>query len=89
MTQQSILVIYQSTIKTKQTNQIVSQLCPTICNPMDHSPPGSSDHEILQARKMEWVDIPFSKKSSRPRDWTQVSCIIGRHFTDWATREES
>ena len=45
---------------------------------MDCSPPGSSVRGILQARILEWVAIPFSKGSSQPRDWTQVSCIAGR-----------
>ena len=52
--------------------------CPTLCNPMDCSPPGSSVPEILQARILEWVAMPFSRGSSRPRDKThisQVSCI--------------
>ena len=54
---------------------------------MDSSPPGSSVHGILQARIQEWIAISFSRGSSRPRDWTQVSCIAGRLFTNWATRE--
>ena len=44
-------------------------------------------HGILQARILEWVAFPFSRGSSQPRDWTQVSCIAGRFFTIWATRE--
>ena len=52
---------------------------------MDCSPPGSSVHGILQARILEWIAIPFSRGSSQPRDWTQVSCITGRFFTVWAT----
>ena len=40
-----------------------------------------------QARVLEWVAISFSRRSSRPRDWTQVSCIVGSHFTVWAPRE--
>ena len=48
---------------------------------MDCSLPGSSVHGILQARILEWVVIPFSKGSSWPRDWTQVSYIAGRFFT--------
>ena len=56
---------------------LVTQLCPTFCDPVDCSPPGSSPHEILQARILEWVAIPFSKESSQPRNWTQVSCITG------------
>ena len=65
----------------------VSQSCPTLCDPMDYSPPGSSIHGILQARILEWVAISFSRGSSWPRDWTQVSCIVGRRFNLWATRE--
>ena len=55
----------------------VTQLCPTLCNLMDHSPPGPSVHGILQARILEWVTIPFSRGSSQSRDQTQVSCIAG------------
>ena len=51
----------------------VAKSCLTPCNPMDYSPPGSSVQEILQARILEWVAIPFSRGSSRPRDRTQVS----------------
>ena len=66
---------------------LVTQSCLTLFDPMDYSPLGSSVHGILQARILEWVAIPFSRESDRPRDWTQVSCIAGRLFTDWATRE--
>ena len=52
------------------------QLCPTFCEPMDHSLPGSSVHGILQARILEWVAMPSSRDSSRPRDWTQVSFLL-------------
>ena len=58
----------------------VAQLCPTLCNPVDCNPPGSSVHGILQTRILEWVAISFSKGSSRPRDRTQVSRIAGRRF---------
>ena len=54
---------------------------------MDWSPPGSSVREIFQARILEWVAIPFSRGSFQPRDQTLVSCIGGRFFTDWSTRE--
>ena len=40
---------------------LVTQSCPTLCNPMDCSPPGSSVHGVLQARILEWVTIPFSR----------------------------
>ena len=53
---------------------------------MDCSLPGSSIHGIFQARILEWVAISFSRRSSRPRDWTRVSCVVGRRFTIWATR---
>ena len=66
---------------------LVTQSCPALCNPMDCSPPGSSDHWILQARILEWVVMPSSRGSSQPRDWTQVSCMAGGFFTIWATRE--
>ena len=66
---------------------LVTLSCLTLCDPMDCSSPGSSVHEILQARILEWVAISFSRGSSRPRDQIQVSCIAGRYFTIWATRE--
>ena len=56
---------------------------------MDCSLPGSSVHGISQARVLEWVAIPFCRGSSRPRDQTQFSCIKGKFFTIWATREAS
>ena len=65
----------------------VSRSCPTLCDPVDYSLPGSSVQEIFQVRVLEWVAISFSRESSWPRDRTQVSCIVGRHFTIWATRE--
>ena len=64
----------------------VAQSCLTLCNPMDCSLPGSS-HRIFQARVLEWVAISFSRGSSPPTDQTRVSCIVGRRFTVWATRE--
>ena len=65
----------------------VARLCPTLCDPMDCSLPGSFVHGIFQARVLEWVAISFSKGSSWPRGWTQVFCLAGRCFTIWATRE--
>ena len=67
----------------------VAQSCPTLRDPLDCSPPGSSVHGILQARILEWVAISFSRGSSQPRDQTQVSCIRGRRFNLLATREGS
>ena len=60
---------------------------PTLCDPVNCILPGSSVHEILQARVLEWVLISFSRGSSLPRDRTRVSCIPGRRFNLWATRE--
>ena len=48
---------------------------------MDCSPPGSSVHATLQARILERVTISFSRGSSRPRDWTHISCTAGRFFS--------
>ena len=59
----------------------------TLCDRMDCSLSGSSVHGILQARILEWVAVSFSRGFSRSRDWTQVSCIAGRLFTIWTTRE--
>ena len=65
----------------------VAQSCLTLCHPVDCSLAGSSLHGILQARVLEWVAISFSRVSSQPRDQTRVSCIVGRCFNLWATRE--
>ena len=53
----------------------VAQFCLTLCHPMDYTVYG-----ILQC-----VAFPFSKRSSQPRVWTQVSCIASRFFTSWTT----
>ena len=55
----------------------VTQSCPTVCDPMDYIVQG-----ILQARILEWVAVPFSRGSSRPRNLIGVSCIAGGFFTD-------
>ena len=65
----------------------VAQLCPTLCDPIDCSLPGSSVHGIFQAIVLEWVAIFFSRGSSQPRARTWVSRIVDRRFTVWATRE--
>ena len=66
----------------------VAQSCPTLCDPMDCSLPGSSIHGIFQAIVLDSVSISFSRGSSPPRDWTRVSCIVDRRFTIWAIRED-
>ena len=55
--------------------------CVQLCDSMDHTV-----HRILQVRILEWVAFPFSRGSLHLRDWTQVSCMAGRFFTNWATR---
>ena len=50
--------------------------CPTLCDPMDYNPPGSSLHGILQARILEWVAMPFFRGSSQPRDGTHTSYVF-------------
>ena len=56
---------------------LVAQLCPTLCHPMVCSPPGFSVLKILQARILEWVAIPFSRGSSRPRDLPKPGIKLG------------
>ena len=63
------------------------QSCLALCDPMDCRPPGSSVQGILQARILEWVALPSSRGSSRPRGRSWVSCTANRFFTIWATRE--
>ena len=65
------------TVKVKVKMSVV-QSCPTVCDPIDWKPTGSSVHEILQTRTLERVAIPFSRGSSWPRDLTQVSRMAGR-----------
>ena len=65
----------------------VAQSFPTLCDPVDYSPPGSSGRGVLQARILEWVAISFSRGSSQPRNLTHVSRIASRPFNLWATRE--
>ena len=65
----------------------VAQLCPTLCHPMECSPPGSSFHGISQARMLEWAATPSSRGLSWSRDWTLFACIGRLVFYHWATRE--
>ena len=58
----------------------VAQLCLTLGDPMDYTV-----HGILQTSMLEWAAFPFSRGSSQSRDQTQVSRIVGRFFTSWAT----
>ena len=60
----------------------LAQLHLTLWDPMDYTV-----HGILQAWILEWVAFPLSRGSSKPKNWPQISCIAGRFFTSWATRE--
>ena len=60
-----------------------TQSWPTLCDPMDQSPPGSFLHGILQPRILEWVAISYSRGSSQPRDRTRASCASYISCIDW------
>ena len=64
-----------SSYVTSDRRQRFAQSCLTLCDPTDCGLPGSSVHGILQARVLEWVVIPFSRGSSRPRARTWFSHI--------------
>ena len=77
-------VKWYNVVKRKKVGKVkvkVTQSCLTLYNPVNYTV-----HGILQASILEWVAFPFSRGSSQPRDWTQVSCIAGGFFTSWATR---
>ena len=66
---------------------LVAESYPTLCDPMDCSLLASSVHGIFQARILEWVAISSSRGSSRPRDWTRVSCTCKQILYHWAIWE--
>ena len=65
----------------------LSKSCPTLCYPMDCSPPGSSDLGISQARIMEWVAVSFSGEIFPPREQSHVSCTDKWTLYCWANWE--
>ena len=67
--------------------RLVAQSCPTLCDPMDCSPSGSSVHGILQARILEWVVISSSRRSSQLRNRTCISCLVRQILYHCATWE--
>ena len=77
-----LALIYNGPLYKVKVEMKVPQSCPTLCDPMDYTV-----HGILQARILEWVDFPFSRGYSQPRNRTWVSCIASGFFTSWATRE--
>ena len=60
---------------------LVAQSCPTLCNTIDYSSPGTSVHDDSPSKNTGVVAMPSFRGSSQPRDQTQVSCIAGRFFT--------
>ena len=74
------LIVTSTLSLDKKVKVKIAQLCPTLCDPRDYTVCG-----ILQARILEWEAFPFSRGSSQPRDWTQVSCAEGGLFTSWVT----
>ena len=58
------LKVASRTLQSVKVKVLVTQLCPTLCDPMDCDPLGSSVHGILQERILEWVAIPFFRGSS-------------------------
>ena len=54
----------------------VTMSCPTLCNPMDSSPPGSSVHGLFQARTLQQLAMSSSREPSQPRDQTCVPCLL-------------
>ena len=69
------------------TRSVCAQSCLTLWDHMNCHPPGSSVSGILQARILEWVAIPFSRRYSWFKDRTWIFCIIGRFFIIWTTRD--
>ena len=75
---------FDSTLQGESESE-VAQSCLTLCDPMACSLPCFLVHGVFQARVLGWGTISYSRRSSRPRDWTRLSRIVGRSFTVWAT----
>ena len=85
----SVGLTYESTVLFwLEWKLLVTQSHITLWDLMDCSPPGSSVHGILQARILELVAILFSRESSWCSNQTRISCIAGRFFAAWATKED-
>ena len=74
--------------ESEKNESEVTQSCPTLCDPVDCSLPGSSVPGIFQATVLKWIAISFSRGSSQPRDQTRVPPprVVDRRFPVWATR---
>ena len=81
--QQSWLETVVIRVQLKPMGSVCAQSCPTLCNPLDCSPPGSSVHGVSQARIQEWVAISSSRGSSQPRDQTCISCLLHWQVDSW------
>ena len=66
---------------------LVTKFCPTLCNPIDCSPPGFSVRGIFQIRTLEWAAISCSRESSWTRDQTHIFCTGRQILYCWATKE--
>ena len=73
--------------ESEKVKVLVTQSCPTLCDPMYCSSPGSSVHGIFQAGTLEWVAIPFCRGFFWPRGGAQASRVAGRLSSAQATRE--
>ena len=85
--QMAVLVLEMSKWRFHMCVCWVVRSCPTLCDPVECSPPGSSVPGISQTRILKWVAITFPRGSSRPRDQTRVSHVAGRVFTIWASEQ--
>ena len=82
------MLVYKNEFSAHPRNEcivcFITKSCPTLCEPMECSPPGSSVRGISQVRIMEWVAISFSRESSWPRDWNSGSCTGRQVLYHWA-----
>ena len=86
-TLKSLKINSTGTFRITRRRRFSCSVVSNFCNSMDCSLPGFSVYGILQARILEWVAISFSRGTSWPRNWTQVSRIAGRCFNKWATQK--
>ena len=80
-------LLHNRVLASNRPSEVKSLSCVRLFATHRLEPTRSPVHGIFQARVLEWVAISFSKGSFRPRDRTQISRVVGRHFTVWATRE--
>ena len=83
----SLITRYYSEYHRNSMLSLVSQSCPTLCEPITAAHPAPLSMGILQAWKLEWIAMPSSRGSSQPRNQTRMPCIACGFFTCWVTRE--